>query len=398
MDITISPGQLSGTVQPGASKSLLHRYLICAALSDRPTYIHCGRSCDDVDATIDCLNAIGAHIQKTDDGYFVTPVTEIPSQVVLKCRESGTTLRLLLPIVGALGIDTIFHLSGSLTSRPITPLLTELHRMGCNIYKSEENTIRCSGRLQSGAYTIDSSISSQFVSGLLMALSLISGENSLFVVGQTESKPYIQMTRQVLTEFGVYYDGDCVNGSYPLNSPRIIYVEADWSSAAFFMAANSLNNKLNVLNVTEDSLQGDRVVTKYLQMLEKHCTIDIADTPDLLPVLSVVAAARQGAIFCGIHRLQYKESNRIESICSMLQNLGIDVSAAENSLTVKAGKFRACTIDSFGDHRIAMAAAIAATAADGPITILNAQCVSKSYPHFWAEYRNLGGSYAQHIR
>ncbi len=398
MDITIQPSRLSGTVQPGASKSLLHRCLIYAAVADQPTHIHCGASCDDVDATIDCLRAIGAQIQQTNDGYIVTPLSELPDSAVLKCRESGTTLRLLLPVVGALGIDATFHLSGSLATRPIAPIWAEMERMGCSLSYCLDGNIRCCGQLQSGAYAIDGSISSQFVSGLLSALSLLPGVSSLHVNAHPESRPYIHMTRQVLSQFGVCMEGNTINGSCPLHSPLDITVEADWSSAAFFVAANSLNNEIQISGLQEQSLQGDRIVTDFLKMLDNHCMIDVSDTPDLLPVLSVIAAAKKGAIFTGIHRLRYKESDRINSVCSMLRNLGIDMTADDNLLKVTPGRFYGCTIDSFGDHRIAMAAAIAATAAEGPVTILDAQCVNKSYPHFWEEYRKLGGSYAQYLR
>ncbi len=398
MDITIYPGRLSGTVQPGASKSLLHRYLICAALADQPTHIHCSTSCDDVEATIDCLRAIGAQIQQTNDGYFVIPISGLPECAVLKCRESGTTLRLLLPVVGALGIDATFHLSGRLAMRPIAPLWDEMERMGCSLSHCSDDIIRCCGQLQNGEYNIDSSISSQFVSGLLIALSLLPGINSLHVHGQQESKPYIHMTRQILSQFGVNVEGNIIHGSYSLKSPLDITVEADWSSAAFFMAANSLNNEIRIGGLYDNSLQGDRIVTEYLKCLEVNCNIDVSDAPDLLPVLSVVAASKKGATFTGIHRLRYKESDRITSVCSMLRNCGIDLTVTDNSLTIKPGGFQACTVDSFSDHRIAMAAAIAATVAEGPITILNAQCVNKSYPRFWEEYRKLGGSYAQYIR
>lgn len=398
MDITIYPGRLSGTVQPGASKSLLHRYLICAALADQSTHIHCSASCDDVEATIDCLRAIGSQIQQTNDGYIVNPVSTPPEYAVLNCRESGTTLRLLLPVVGALGIDATFHLAASLAMRPIAPLWDEMERMGCNLSYSSDNTIRCCGQLQCGDYTIDSSITSQFISALLIALSVLPGVSSLHVNGQQESRPYIHMTRRALSQFGVNAEGNIIHGSYPLQSPVNVTVEADWSSAAFFMAANSLNNEIQIDGLYDDSLQGDRIVTQYLKQLEDNCTIDVSDTPDLLPILSIVAASKKGATFTGIRRLQYKESDRIISVSSMLQNYGIDLTVTDNSLTIKPGRFLSCTIDSFNDHRIAMASAIAATIADGPITILNAQCVNKSYPRFWEEYRKLGGSYAQYIR
>ena len=398
MDITVFPGKLIGTIQPAPSKSLLHRYLICSALADHPTRILCGNSCDDVDATIDCLCALGAIIEKTDYGYRVTPIRHVPIAATLNCRESATTLRLLLPVVGALGVEATFHMSDTLSVRPLGPLWDEMERMGCSLARQSSNSIRCCGQLQCGEYSIEGSVSSQFISGLLIALALLPGSSRLLVTGRVESKPYINMTQQILRQFEAHWEADKISCSYPLHSPCEIKAEPDWSNAAFFLAANTLGSQIDVMNMARNSLQGDRVITDYLLRFNDHCSIDVSDTPDLLPILSVVAAAKKGATFCGIRRLRFKESDRVATVCSMLRQFGVQAIAAENTLTVAAGKFHGCTIDAHGDHRIAMTAAIAATTADGPVTILDAQCVSKSYPGFWDEFRRLGGSYAQHIR
>lgn len=398
MDITVFPGKLIGTIQPVPSKSLLHRYLICSALADHPTRILCGNSCDDVDATIDCLCALGAVIEKTDCGYCVTPIRHVPIAATLNCRESATTLRLLLPVAGALGVKAIFHMSDTLSVRPLGPLWDEMERMGCSLARQSSNSIRCCGQLQCGEYSIDGSVSSQFISGLLIALALLPGSSRLLVTGQVESKPYINMTQQILRQFEAHWEADKISCSYPLHSPCEIKVDPDWSNAAFFLAANTLGSQIDVMNMAESTLQGDRVITDYLLRFNDNCNIDVSDTPDLLPILSVVAASKKGATFCGIRRLRFKESDRVATVCSMLRQFGVQAIAAKNTLTVAAGKFHGCTIDAHGDHRIAMTAAIAATTADGPVTILDAQCVSKSYPGFWDEFRRLGGSYAQHIR
>ena len=390
MDITITPGKLHGKVRVISSKSLMHRYLICAAFADAPTALYCSNACEDIEATIDCLRALGANIEKIQGGYLVIPISEYPKNAVLRCRESGTTLRFLLPVVGALGIESTFLLEGRLGKRPLWPLWEEMQRMGCTLTQHDENTIICKGQLRPGKYSIAGNISSQFISGLLMALVLMGGDSQLQITGSVESAPYLEMTRSIIGQFQA--------NENIFHSPREIAVEGDWSNASYFLAVNQLGCDVRLEGLSKTSLQGDQAIVEYLHKLETNVTIDLSDTPDLFPVLAVVAAAKRGATFTGIDRLRYKESDRIQSVHALLENLGIYISTTKDSMTVEPGVFRSGTIDSFGDHRIAMAAAVAAVAADGPITILNADCVSKSYPGYWDELRNLGGIYAQHIR
>ena len=390
MDITITPGMLYGKVRVVSSKSLMHRYLICAAFADAPTALYCSNACDDIEATIDCLRTLGAKIEKNPGGYLVCPISEYPKTAVLRCRESGTTLRFLLPIVGALGIESTFLLEGRLGKRPLSPLWEEMQRMGCVLTHPDENTIICKGQLRSGKYSIAGNVTSQFISGLLIALALMDGDSQLQITGSVESAPYLEMTRIILGQFQA--------NEKAFRSPGEIYVEGDWSNAAYFLAVNQLGCHVRLEGLIETSLQGDRAIVDYLHKLENNVTIDLSDTPDLFPVLAVVAAAKHGATFTGLGRLRYKESDRIQSVHALLEDLGIRICSSKDTFTVEPGVIRGGTIDSFGDHRIAMAAAVAAVAADGPITIRNADCVSKSYPAFWEDYRSLGGTYAQHIR
>ncbi len=398
MDITIHPKKLSGSVNAIPSKSQAHRILICAAFSDKPTQILCTSVNEDIEATAQCLCALGADISKTEDGYFVKPVDSLPATAIVNCRESGSTLRFLLPIVGALGIDTIFQLGGRLPTRPLSPLWEEMERMGCVLSRPSPSTIRCSGKLTSGIYTVSGSVSSQFISGLLFAIALMSGESHINITGSIESRPYIEMTQLALSTFGVSTHNYTVTGTHRLKSPGKIAVEGDWSNAAFFLAARSLGSDLNILGLDPSSPQGDRAISEILLEMKENTQINAQDIPDLVPILAVVAAANSGAEFTGISRLRLKESDRVKTVSEMLENFGIRVSSTENTLTVCPGEFCSCTIDSHNDHRIAMAAAIAATVASGPVTILGAQCVSKSYPSFWEEYKSLGGQYEQHIR
>ena len=203
MDITIFPSPLCGSITAIPSKSQAHRLLICAAFADNNTKIICPFGSKDIEATVSCLNAIGANIVKTEYGYFVEPISAPPSEATLDCGESGSTLRFMLPIAASLGINATFIMCGRLPQRPLSPLWEELERMGCKLSRPSENTIFCQGRLKSGIYHIDGNISSQFITGLLFALNLLPGNSQLNISGKIESKPYIDMTLDVLKSFGI---------------------------------------------------------------------------------------------------------------------------------------------------------------------------------------------------
>ena len=398
MEIVISPRKLSGSITVIPSKSQAHRLLICAAFSDKQTTLICKATNQDIEATARCLCALGANIKRTSDGYIVKPVKQIPSTAILYCGESGSTLRFMLPIVGALGVDATFVLEGRLPQRPLSPLWEEMERMGCALSRPAKDTIRCCGKLIGGNYVIDGSISSQYITGILFAMSLMPGASNLTVTGKIESKPYIQMTQQALAHFGVRSENYCIAADHRLSSPGTVTIEGDWSNGAFWLAANELGCNLEILGLKTDSTQGDRACAELLSRMNEDIVIDATDIPDLVPILAIVAGTKKGATFENISRLRLKESDRVATVENMLINLGASVDVSENSMRVHPASYRSCTIDATGDHRIAMAAAIAATAADGPVTILGAQCVAKSYPIFWEEYKKLGGSYEQHIR
>ena len=388
MDITIRPQKLRGTVAAIPSKSQAHRLLICASFSDGETFLLCPETNRDIEATADCLRSLGAEITRTADGYRVVPTGQAPQNAVLNCCESGSTLRFMLPIVGALGVDALFKMEGRLPSRPLSPLWEEMERMGCKLSRPDESTIRCQGKLKAGIYSIDGSISSQFITGLLFALSLIPGDSRLEITGKVESKPYIDMTRGAMNLFQAPH----------YHTPGQIQVEGDWSNGAFFLAAKALGSDLTVTNLNPASTQGDRAAAALLSALDSHCKIDASDIPDLVPVLAVVAARNKGAVFTNIRRLRLKESDRVATVIEMIQSLGGMAESTEDTLTIYGTGLTGGTVNSYNDHRIAMAAAIAATVCTSPITILGAEAVNKSYPGFWKEYRNLGGNYEQYLR
>lgn len=395
MDISITPGKLSGSISIIPSKSQAHRMLICAAFADKPTTLVCPETNRDIEATAACLRALGAKITHTDDGYRVIPAKNIPHKAELPCRDSGSTLRFLLPVVGALGVEAEFLPEGRLAHRPLSPLWEQMEEKGCRL-TNDGTVIRCEGKLQTGTFTIAGNVSSQFITGLLLAAPLMGGAR-IEITGKLESKPYVDMTQKAMALFGVESPNYQVEAAV-YRSPGEITVEGDWSGGAFFLAANALGSKLDVKNLSADSPQGDRAAAKLIPALSENITIDCADIPDLVPILAVVAACRKGAVFTNIRRLRLKESDRVASVIAMLSALGGSAHADENTLTVFGTGLRGGTADAVNDHRIAMSAAIAATACKEAVTILGAECTAKSYPQFWEEYTRLGGNYEQHLR
>lgn len=398
MDLTIFPGKLSGTLTAIPSKSQAHRYLICAAFADKPTELICQQTNQDIEATAACLQALGANIARTDRGYLIEPVRTLPETATLPCGESGSTLRFLLPVVGALGIPATFVTQGRLSQRPLSPLWEEMERMGCNLHWQSSNSLSLTGKLHPGIYSIDGSVSSQFISGLLFAGALMEGQTEIHIQGKLESAPYVAMTMQAMALFGVDTRNLLIRGVGKFHTPEFVVTEGDWSNAAFFLAANMLGSDVDVINLRFDSIQGDRAVAGLIPALAQRVQIYCSNIPDLVPILAVLAGANRGAVFTGIRRLRLKESDRVASVLSMVKALGGKGASTEDTLTIQGTGFTGGTVDACNDHRIAMAAAIAATVCKEKVTVIGADAVNKSYPHFWDDYRALGGNYEQHIR
>ncbi len=407
MDITIFPEKLSGTVSAIPSKSHAHRLMVCAALADRPTRIEIPSICDDLAATISCISGLGGEIEHCyGQAEIISPIHNNVKLAQANCGESGSTLRFFLPLAGVLGVDTVFQLEGKLPYRPLSPLWEEMERNGCrlswlsrsamqangtHIPRSVTAGLHLSGQLRPGHYRIDGGVSSQFISGLLMALPILDGESRVELIGRIESKPYVDMTLQALSQFGVQWNDFRTPGNQVFKSPGSVTVEGDWSAAAFWLAANVIGSNITVTGLDASSVQGDREITALLPQLENHIAISAADIPDLVPILAVVAAVKQGAVITDAGRLRLKESDRITATVEMLNALGGRAVADGNTLTVHPSALTGGTVDACGDHRIAMAAAIASTVCQSPVTILGAECVSKSYPAFWKEFTRLGG-------
>lgn len=407
------PTDLHGQVRAPSSKSEAQRLLICAALSDNPTEIRCPQRSRDIDATVDCLCALGASIYYVNQSFFVTPIRTPCCHARLDCGESGATLRFLLPIVAAMGVDAVFRLHGRLPERPLEPLCDTLRAGGCRISRPTADTLACTGRLHGDRFRIAGNISSQFLSGFLLALPLTGSAAVLESETAPESEGYVNLTLECLRRFHitVSHDGNVwqVAGGQRYRSDGLVGAGGDWSSAACWLCAGALSGKIGVSGLRTDSEQPDRAVVSLLERFGAavECGGDrvlvapsrlqairfrTESCPDLVPVVAVVAACASGTTrIDGIRRLRLKESDRVEAIVSVLNALGGSASATENELHICGGGLRGGTVDCKNDHRIVMMAALASCVCKEPILLHNADAVQKSYPNFWNDFAALGG-------
>ena len=392
----ITPRQLRGKIAAIPSKSEAHRLLICAALADKPTLVIPGGASQDIDATMRCLSALGADIRRTEEGIRVHPIDfdNLPASCTADCGESGSTLRFLLPIAGALGIETDFILHGRLPERPIFPLDRELKRGGCALTRPEAHILRISGKLQPGDYELPGNVSSQYITGMLYALSLLDGESILCVAGELESAGYIDLTLSSMAQFGIS-PGKIPSGwrlsRQKYISPERAYVGGDWSNAAFWLCADGVQ----VSGLNPASAQGDRRILDELSAMKaaRQHTVDASGIPDLMPALAAYAAIHDVELrVTHAGRLRIKESDRIAAIASTLNALGASVEEFPDGLIVHRGHpLMGGSVSSAGDHRIAMMAAIASTGCTETVKIRGAHAVSKSDPAFWQSFKLLGG-------
>ena len=415
MKRTITPGARTGCVRIPASKSQAHRLLICAALGKEATEIVCDGISADIAATARCLNALGAKIEETETGFLVSPIKKVPEgRCELYCGESGSTLRFLLPIVGALGAQAAFHREGRLPQRPLAPLDGVLTAHGMTLAE-DGDLLLCSGRLRAGNYEIAGNVSSQYISGLLMALPRLHADSSLHVTGTLESAAYVAMTEDALrlseiqlTKTGAAY---AIPGGQVFRLPKHTKVEGDWSNAAFFLCMGALSSEgARVVGLDLSSSQGDRGVLDVLRAFGasveacgdtvtvrrgalRGVTIDASPIPDLIPVLSVIASVAAGETKVeNAYRLRLKESDRLKSTAALLRALGGQVEEKEDGLVITGvPALHGGAVQTQNDHRLAMSAAVAACAAAGAVTVDNDACVAKSYPRFWDDFAALKG-------
>jgi 3-phosphoshikimate 1-carboxyvinyltransferase len=395
MNIRIFPSVARGEVSAPPSKSMAHRALICAALAQGESRIVNVSHCEDVQATLDCLQALGAICTTNNNSVIIQGADFSQSATAtLPCRESGSTMRFLLPLCLLSGKEMTLVGAPSLLHRPMTVYADLCHSHNL-FFEQTEQGITVKGPLAAGEYTLAGDVSSQFISGMLFALTQVEGESILHILPPFESRSYVLLTLQMLTFFGTdvaWLDDNTlrIRGGKPLSAKEYT-VEGDYSNAAFLSALNLLGGKVTVQGLNPASLQGDRIYFEYFKTLQNgFATISVADCPDLAPILFAVAARGQGARFTDTRRLAIKESNRAEAMAKELRKFGITVDVRQNEVLITPTKFHAPTEPLLGhnDHRIVMSLAVLATQTGGIIE--GAEAVAKSFPNFFECLHSLG--------
>lgn len=409
-NVLVKPARLKGTIPGIPSKSSLHRLLICAALADTPTelcYDPSSLSSEDIKATASCMEVLGAELEFNEGSILVAPIKDVPSDPSLFCKESGSTLRFLLPVASALCGRCQFTGAGKLPQRPITELLQAMEAHGVSYEVAKEGAflpLTTNGRLQPGQFTLPGNVSSQYITGLLLALPRLDGDSSIVLTTALESAEYINITLQALHSFGVVVEptdtGWHIPGKQTFRSPGMVQVDADWSNAAFWMVANELGASVSVSGMNLASPQGDKQILRLLEQWDFLSDIDLRQIPDLLPILAILAMRSGRSIrFSHGERLRIKESDRLHTVYETVRALGGQIEEQPDGLLVQGftavpEQDEPVVIDGYNDHRIVMAAAIAACTF-GPragVLIKGAEAVNKSYPNFFTHLTELGGT------
>lgn len=418
MKAIVSPSKIQGNVEAIASKSVAHRYLIAAALSDRECFIQCHSLSEDILATANCLKEMGAKICQKENGFLVTPIDrrKVSKEVCkLPCNESGSTIRFLLPVVAALQIHGKFLRKGSLVTRPLSPLDEEMEKKGCKICIKEGGIAAVESALKPGIFTMPGNVSSQYISGLLFALPLLEGDSEIRITTELQSEDYVKITLDTLKAFSIQvrYEKNCfyIPGKQVYTVKDGLSVEGDWSNAAFFMTGAAIGKTgISYTGLKEESLQGDKQITDILRQMGaniscqkgiyrvegnalKGVPIHAKAIPDLVPILALAAAVSKGdTVIDGAERLRIKESDRLKTVFETLSILGADIEEREDGLVIHGkGKLKGGVVASYNDHRIVMMSAIAAIVCQEEVIILQAEAVNKSYPGFFDDFKKLGG-------
>ncbi len=399
MQVSITPTRLCGTITPPPSKSQAHRVIIGAALADGESTISNVSPSQDITATLRCMEALGATAVWKDATTLQIVGASSGAGGVMDCGESGSTLRFLIPIALSIAGRGQFRGHGRLMQRPQEPYFQIFREKGIT-YGLDGSVLTVEGKLTPGTYSLRGDVSSQFITGLLYALPLLAGDSDIVLTTDLESSGYIDMTLDALAQFGVTVTETDTGWHIPggqIYRPANAAVEADYSQSAFYYAAAEMGNPIIVTGMRQESRQGDRIILDYSRQLRGTgaVTLDVRGCPDLVPALAAMAALRcdQTTHIVGAGRLRIKESDRLASVTAVLDAMGADITEEPEGLTIvgRENLVGGVTVDSWNDHRIAMMAAVAATCCVEPVTITGAQCVRKSYPTFWEDYRKLGG-------
>ena len=389
MNVRIAPGKLKGTLPAPPSKSFGHRLLIAAALAGEGSVVQNLPDGEDILATRECLSALGAVLEPADAAGRAVRIVRKASGLrdILPCRESASTLRFLIPLALTLGDGAAFSAAPRLMERGISVYETLFAEKGIAIEKSEA-VIRISGRLRPGTYTVPGQFSSQYASGLLLALPLLPEESRLTVLPPCESRPYIDITLAVLRQFGIRVREETpgyffVPGGQTYR-PCCCVNEGGWTNAAVFFAFRALGSDISVTGLQDDSVQGDKKILSFLEALTSPgAQLDLSDHPDLGPVLFAAAAALHGGSFTGIRRLRHKESNRIAAMTEELARFGVHCRIEDDRITIPGEALHASSgpLPGHGDHRIIMAEALLLSLTGGEIH--GAEAIRKSWPDFF---------------
>lgn len=395
MNITIKPSVASGEIKVPPSKSCAHRLLICAALTKGKSVIENIGTNDDINATISCLKELGAKIEIDGNKAVVYGIENICKKetVNLFCNESGSTLRFLIPLSLVFSNNATFGGSDRLLERPQSVYEELFSNVGCYLKKDGKNLV-ADGELKRGTYKICGDISSQFLTGLLFALPLLDGDSEIVLTTPLQSSPYVDITIDVLSKFGVDIkksdNGFYIKGNQEF-LPQNLSVEGDWSNSAFLEAFNLIGGNVTLKGMNEESCQGDKVYRNFFRELKNGTpTLDITDCPDLGPVLIACAVLCNGAKLIGTKRLKIKESDRGVAMQTELSKFGVDIIVNEDEIIIPKTQIKAPKeiLNCHNDHRIAMSLAILCSRVGG--TLENAQCVNKSYPEFFDNIKTLG--------
>lgn len=401
MDVKITPNKLSGILTAPPSKSISHRMLICQAFSDGTSKVENLLESVDITATISALNALGANINQNKNAADITGIntSDASNKAIINCYESGSTLRFMLPIAAVLGCNTTFYGEGKLPERPITPYIEQFPNHGVD-FISTKMPYEIKGKLTAGTFTLAGDISSQFISGLLLALPLAEGDSEIVLSTPLQSKPYVDITLDCMKKSGVSVteteSGYKIKGNQKYKAFNSV-VEADMSQAAFFLVANCLGSDIKLTNLSKNSVQGDSKIQTLTENFKNHrekIIIDATHIPDLVPILTVMSCFESVTTeIIGCKRLRIKECDRLAAISGELNKIGGKISITDkDTLIIKPVKeFTGGICSSWNDHRIPMCIAIAATRSNKPVVIENAECVAKSYPRFFDDYKALGG-------
>lgn len=415
--VLINPGKLSGKVTIPSSKSICHRAVICAGLSEGISNIHNVLSSQDIEATSKAMESLGVNIIEEENTFRIKGASSLEvKDPIIDCNESGSTLRFLIPIAAVTGEKVEFTGKGRLVDRPLAAYY-EIFDMQ-NIHYTNDNgklPLKIEGKLIPGEYRVKGNISSQFISGLLFALPLLDGDSKIIITSPLESRPYVDLTIEMLKNFSVFienhdYKEIVIKGNQKY-LPADYWVEGDFSQAAFWLAAGTLGADVVCQGLNMKSFQGDKVImdiikdmggklviegdmVRSLPSLTVGKLIDVSQCPDLVPILAVIAALSQGITeIINAGRLRIKESDRLSAITCELKKIGADVEERSEGLIIRGRQtLRGGLVSSWNDHRIAMALAIASIKCTEPLIINDSECVKKSYPDFWEDFSRLGGN------